>query len=65
MKPTSYQNLSASKGEFHGPLSKPNLSSSSELHPSLKAMVQAQPFSGLKMKTLAITCTSSRRCVIA
>jgi hypothetical protein len=41
MKPTSYQNLSASKGEFHEPFSKPNLSSGSELHPSLKVMVQA------------------------
>ena len=38
----------ASKGEFPKPPSKPNHSSGRELHPSLKAMVQAQPFSGLE-----------------
>jgi len=48
MKPTSFQNLSASKGEFLEPLSKPNLSSGSELHPGLIAMVRAQPFYGLE-----------------
>ena len=46
MKPTSNSNLSASKGEFSEPPSKPNHSSGYELHPSLKAMVQAQSFSG-------------------
>ena len=45
MKPIPIQNTSASKGEFPKPLSTPNYSSSGELHPSLKAMVQAQPFS--------------------
>jgi hypothetical protein len=47
MKPTSNPNLSASKGKFlePSPVSKPNRSSSYELHPSLKAMVRAQPFS--------------------
>jgi hypothetical protein len=41
MKPSSFQNLSASKGEFlePSPVLKPNLSSGCELHPSLKAMV--------------------------
>jgi hypothetical protein len=49
MKPKSIHNLFASKGEFsEPPPSKPNLSSGSELHPSLKAMVQAQPFSRLE-----------------
>ena len=47
MKPIPIQNTSSSKGEFPKPLSTPNYSSSGELHPSLKAMVQAQPFSGL------------------
>ena len=46
MKPTPNPYPSASKGEFHEPPPKPNLSSGGELHPSLKAMVQAQPFSG-------------------
>jgi hypothetical protein len=36
------------KGEFPEPPSKPNRSSGCELHPSLKAMVRAQPFSGLE-----------------
>ena len=48
MKLTPIQNSFASKGEFFEPqpLLKPNLSSSYELHPSLKAMVRAQPFLG-------------------
>ena len=46
MKPTPNPTLFASKGEFPKPPSKPNFSSSCELHPSLIAMVQAQPFSG-------------------
>jgi hypothetical protein len=48
MKPTSVPYPFASKGEFHEPppLSKPNYSSSYKLHPSLKAMVRAQLFSG-------------------
>ena len=46
MKPTSFQNQSASKGEFSEPPPKPNFSSGCELHPSLIAMVRAQPFSG-------------------
>ena len=46
MKPTSFQNLSASKGEFLEPLSKPNLSFGCELHPGLIAMVRAQPVAG-------------------
>ena len=37
---------STSKGEFLEPPSKPNLSSSGEHHPSRKAMVREQPFSG-------------------
>jgi hypothetical protein len=37
----------APKGEFAEPPPKPNLSSSGELHPCLKAMVWAQPFSRL------------------
>jgi hypothetical protein len=45
MKPTQIQNPFASKGEFPEPPSKSKLSSGSELHPSLKAMVRAQPFS--------------------
>jgi hypothetical protein len=47
MKPTSVANPSTSKGEFlePSPVSKPNRSSGYELHPSLKAMVRAQPFS--------------------
>ena len=49
MKPKSTQNLSSSKGEFsEPPPSKPNHSSGYELHPSLIAMVRAQPFSGLE-----------------
>ena len=46
MKPVPIQKPFASKGEFSKPPSKPNHSSSYELHPSLKAMVQAQTFSG-------------------
>ena len=48
MKPTPIPHPSASKGEFTEPksFSKPRFSSGYELHPSLKAMVQAQPFSG-------------------
>ena len=46
MKPTPNLYPSASKGEFHEPPPKPNLSSGGELHPSLKAMVREQPFSG-------------------
>jgi hypothetical protein len=48
MKPTSNPNLFASKGEFLEPslVLEQNHSSSCELHPSLKAMVWAQPFSG-------------------
>ena len=46
MKPTSNSNLSASKGEFLEPPPKPTLPSSCELHPSLIAMVLAQPFLG-------------------
>ena len=41
------KNPSASKGEFAKPAPKPNLSFGGELHPSLIAMVWAQPFSGL------------------
>ena len=48
MKQTLTPNGSASKGEFPKPPSKPNHSSGYELYPSLKAMVQAQPFSGLE-----------------
>ena len=48
MKPSSFANPAASKGEFPEPPSKSNLSSDSELHPSLKAMVWAQPFFGLE-----------------
>ena len=46
MKPTSTHNLSTSKGEFPEALSKTTRSSSCELHPSLIAMVLAQPFLG-------------------
>ena len=46
MKPTLTSNPSASKGEFPEPPPKPNHSSGSELHPSIKSMVRAQPFSG-------------------
>jgi hypothetical protein len=48
MKPTLIQNLSTSKGEFTKPISfsKSKFSSGYELHPSLKAMVQAQPLFG-------------------
>jgi hypothetical protein len=47
MKPSSIPYPSASKGDFREPphLSKSKLSSGCELHRSLKAMVQAQPFS--------------------
>jgi hypothetical protein len=45
MKTTPIQYWSTSKGEFSEPPPKLNLSSGSELHPSLKAMVQAEPFS--------------------
>jgi hypothetical protein len=46
MKPTSVANPFASKGVFLGPspISKQNRSSGYELHPSLKAMVQALPY---------------------
>ena len=47
MKSTSTSHLSASKGEFPEPPSKPKISSGCELCPSLIAMVWAQPFSGL------------------
>jgi hypothetical protein len=50
MNPTSNPYRSTSKGEFAEPPTKPNLSSGGELHPSLKAMVQAQPFSRLDSK---------------
>jgi hypothetical protein len=48
MKPTQIPILFASKGEFlePTPVPKPIRSSGCELHPSLKAMVRAQPFSG-------------------
>ena len=46
MNSTPIKNLSTSKGEFSEPPPKPNLSSSGELHPSLIAMVWAQPFLG-------------------
>ena len=46
MKPTPIQNPFASKGEFREPPPKSTLSSGGELHPSLKAMVWEQPFSG-------------------
>ena len=48
MKLTPIQNSFASKGELlePTPVSKPTHSSGCELHPSLKAMVQAQSFSG-------------------
>jgi len=46
VKTTPIQYRSTSKGEFPEPPSKSNLSSNGELHPSLKAMVRAQPFSG-------------------
>ena len=45
MKTTPIQYRSTSKGEFPEPPSKSNLSSGGELHPSLKAMVWALPFS--------------------
>ena len=45
MKTTPIQYRSTSKGEFPEPPSKSNLSSGSEHHPSLKAMVWAQSFS--------------------
>jgi len=47
MKPTSYQNLSASKGEFLEPSLSPKLnhSSGSELHSGFIAIVRAHPFS--------------------
>jgi hypothetical protein len=47
MKPTTIQNPSTSKGEFLEPpsFSKSKLSSGYGLHPTFKAMVQAQPFS--------------------
>ena len=48
MKPSSNSNMSASKGEFPEPSSKPNLSFGYELHPGMIAMVRAQPFSGLE-----------------
>jgi hypothetical protein len=48
MNSTPIQHQSVLKGEFcePPPLSKPNCSYGYELHPSLKAMVRAQPFSG-------------------
>ena len=48
MKPSSIPNIFTSKGEFlePTPISKTTHSSGCELHPSLKAMVWAQPFSG-------------------
>jgi hypothetical protein len=48
MKPPTFQTFFALKGEFPepSPSSKPNQSSSCELHPSLIAMVWAQPFFG-------------------
>jgi hypothetical protein len=46
MKPTQNPNSLASKREFYEPPPKPNLSSGGEVHPSLKTMVWAQPFSG-------------------
>ena len=48
MKPTSNSNLSASKGGVSWAITyfKTNLPSGGKLHPSLKAMVRAQPFSG-------------------
>jgi hypothetical protein len=45
MKSTLIKHWSASKGEFAEPQPKPNYSFGSGLHPSLSAMVQAQPFS--------------------
>jgi hypothetical protein len=52
MKPSSIPYPSASKGDFREPppLSKSKLSSGCELHRSLKAMVQAQPFFGYDNK---------------
>jgi hypothetical protein len=50
MNPTSNPLRPAAKGEFAEPPPKPNLSSGDELHPSLKALVQAQPFSRLENK---------------
>jgi hypothetical protein len=49
MNPTSNPYWSASKGVFLEPalVSKPTRSSGYELHPSLKALVWTQPFSGL------------------
>ena len=46
MKITLTQCRSTLKGEFSEPPPKPNFLSSYELHPSLIAMVQAQPFLG-------------------
>ena len=47
MKLTQNQNISSLKGEFsEPPPSKPTLSFGYKLHPSLKAMVWAQPFLG-------------------
>jgi hypothetical protein len=46
MKPTPNPTLSASKGEFLEPPSKPKISSGYELCPGFIAMVRAQPFSG-------------------
>jgi hypothetical protein len=47
MNSTPIHNQSASKGEFREPPPpKPDYSFGYELHPSLKAMVRAQPFSG-------------------
>jgi hypothetical protein len=45
MKSTPIQHRSASKGEFAEPQPKPNYSFGSGLHPSLSAMVRAQPVS--------------------
>jgi hypothetical protein len=50
MNTTLTQNWSASKGEFAEPPPKPNLSSGSELHPGLIALVRTQSFSGLENK---------------
>ena len=50
MNSTPIKNLFASMREFPKPPSKPILSFRYELHPSLKAIVRAQPFSGCDNK---------------
>jgi hypothetical protein len=67
MNSTPIHNPSISKGEFHEPppSPKPNRSSSYELHPSLIAMVQAQPFSGLENENPCQHLLDFEKCVHA